>query len=94
MSIQNDALNAGLGAHEDGVREQQQHSEDIETLDIIEDQEYSNVFDERALPQPTVLGSAQTLSMADKLARCEERNRMLCERRRAATHSDSFQMKF
>ena len=82
-----------VGAQEDEVKEQR--SEDIETLDIIEDQDYSNVFDERALPQPTVLGSAQTLSMADKLARCEERNRMLCERKqRAATHSESFQMKF
>ena len=37
---------------------------------MIEDQDYSNVFDERALPQRTVHDDSHALPMADKLAKC------------------------
>ena len=71
----------------------------METLDVIEDQdEYSNVFDERALPQSTVYGGTQTVSMANKLAKCIDRNRLFQDKRRSdpatldkrTPNSDSF----
>ena len=53
----------------------------IETLDMIEEQDYSNVFDERALPHNTV-DQTHALPMADKLAKCVERNKILCEKKK------------
>lgn len=48
---------------------------------MIEEQDYSNVFDERALPHNTV-DQTHALPMADKLAKCVERNKILCEKKK------------
>lgn len=57
----------------------------LDTLELTEEQDYQDMFDECVLTHRTVHDVFHALPMEDKLAKCTERNRILCEKNKKWT---------